>query len=101
MGNVQRLLESFTPNLTIGALVVNMLLAAVLTFILGHVYVKFGSSLSNRRMFARQFTLLCLTTTLIITVVKSSLALSLGLVGALSIVRFRYSFSVVERGEVR
>jgi len=40
-------------------------------------------------MFARQFTLLCLLTTLIITVVKSSLALSLGLVGALSIVRFR------------
>jgi len=32
---------------------------------------------------------LCLTTLLVITVVKSSLALSLGLVGALSIVRFR------------
>ena len=33
--------------------------------------------------------MLALTTTVIITVVKSSLALSLGLVGALSIVRFR------------
>ena len=33
--------------------------------------------------------MITLTTTLIITVVKSSLALSLGLVGALSIVRFR------------
>jgi uncharacterized membrane protein YhiD involved in acid resistance len=33
--------------------------------------------------------LLACTTTLIITIVKSSLALSLGLVGALSIVRFR------------
>ena len=32
---------------------------------------------------------ICLTTLLVITVVKSSLALSLGLVGALSIVRFR------------
>jgi uncharacterized membrane protein YhiD involved in acid resistance len=35
------------------------------------------------------FPLMALTTMLIITVVKSSLALSLGLVGALSIVRFR------------
>ena len=32
---------------------------------------------------------ICLTTLLVISVVKSSLALSLGLVGALSIVRFR------------
>jgi uncharacterized membrane protein YhiD involved in acid resistance len=32
---------------------------------------------------------LCLTTVLVISVIKSSLALSLGLVGALSIVRFR------------
>jgi len=89
MGNLQHLLESFTPDVSIGALVLNMLLAATLAFILGDVYVKFGSSLSNRRTFGRQFVLLSLTTTLIITVVKSSLALSLGLVGALSIVRFR------------
>ena len=33
--------------------------------------------------------IICLTTLLVISVVKSSLALSLGLVGALSIVRFR------------
>jgi uncharacterized membrane protein YhiD involved in acid resistance len=40
-------------------------------------------------MFAKNFFLLIMTTTLVITIVKSSLALSLGLVGALSIVRFR------------
>ena len=40
-------------------------------------------------IFFKNFTSLTLITTLIITVVKSSLALSLGLVGALSIVRFR------------
>ena len=33
--------------------------------------------------------MLGITTTIVITIVKSSLALSLGLVGALSIVRFR------------
>jgi hypothetical protein len=68
---------------------VHMLLAAVLAFLLGRVYVRFGTSLSNRDLFARNFVLLTTTTMLIITVVKSSLALSLGLVGALSIIRFR------------
>ena len=51
--------------------------------------MRFGNALSNRKALARNFTLIALTTMLIITIVKSSLALSLGLVGALSIVRFR------------
>jgi hypothetical protein len=53
------------------------------------VYVVFGASLSNRKRFANTFVMLALTIMLVITVVKASLALSLGLVGALSIIRFR------------
>jgi len=68
---------------------VNFLLAALLAYLLGHIYVKFGRSLSNRKQFADTFVLLTTTTMMIIVIVKSSLALSLGLVGALSIVRFR------------
>lgn len=68
---------------------VNLILTAILTWILGWVYTKFGESLSNRKIFARNFLMLALTTMLVISIVKSSLALSLGLVGALSIVRFR------------
>ncbi len=67
----------------------NLLLAAILGAVLGVFYQRFGSSLSNRRQFAGNFVLLAMTTMLIISVVKASLALSLGLVGALSIVRFR------------
>jgi hypothetical protein len=67
----------------------NLVLAAVLAFLVGQAYIRFGHALSNRRAFAGNFLLLTLTTTLIISIVKSSLALSLGLVGALSIVRFR------------
>ena len=70
-------------------LLLNMICTAILAGILAWVYVRWGTSLSNRRSFARNFVLLATTTALIITVVKSSLALSLGLVGALSIVRFR------------
>jgi hypothetical protein len=68
---------------------ISLAISALLAFLLGLVYIKFGQSLSNRRVFARNFLLLTVATTLVITIVKSSLALSLGLVGALSIVRFR------------
>lgn len=81
----------WTPNAanSLPAFAFSLALAAVLAFLLGLVYVRFGEALSNRRLFARNFLLLTVTTTLIISIVKSSLALSLGLVGALSIVRFR------------
>lgn len=52
-------------------------------------YIKYAKSLNNREYFSRNFILLAITTTIVITVVKFSFALSLGLVGALSIVRFR------------
>lgn len=62
---------------------------ALLSYLLSIVYVRYGTALSNRKSFAKNFVLLAITTMFIISVVKSSLALSLGLVGALSIVRFR------------
>lgn len=68
---------------------VNLLLTAILCWVLGQLYTRYGHAPSNRRAFARNFVLLGVTTMVIITIVKSSLALSLGLVGALSIVRFR------------
>ena len=72
-----------------GTFVINLLLAVVSSFILSRVYVYWGASLSNRRKFAANFMLVTVTTTFIILVVRSSVALSLGLVGALSIIRFR------------
>ncbi len=68
---------------------INLLLSALFAFILGRVYIYWGTSLSNRRALAGNFMLITITTTFIILVVRSSVALSLGLVGALSIVRFR------------
>ena len=82
-------LVSSGDSISVSVLIVNLLLAALLSVITGAFYIKFGTSQSNRRSFALVFLLIAVTTTLVITVVKSSLALSLGLVGALSIVRFR------------
>ena len=76
-------------NLSITEFIINLLLTAILAMILKLIYQKFGNSLSNRKQFGGNFLMLAMTTMLIITVVKSSLALSLGLVGALSIIRFR------------
>ena len=68
---------------------INILLAALLSYLAGQVYIRCGSSLSNRKAFAGNLYIIAMVTTLVISIVKSSLALSLGLVGALSIVRFR------------
>lgn len=75
--------------LSIASLLLNLGIGTVLAVVLCWHFKRFGSTLSNRDEFAQAFPFILLTTVLIITVVKSSLALSLGLVGALSIVRFR------------
>lgn len=69
--------------------VINFILTFLMSLLLSYLYQTFGRSLSNRESFSRNFIIISITTMLIITIVKSSLALSLGLVGALSIIRFR------------
>ncbi len=82
-------LTTQSAKLSLNEFILNLILTALLGYVLGRAYVKFGRTLSNRDLFASNFTVLAMTTMLIISIVKSSLALSLGLVGALSIIRFR------------
>ena len=65
------------------------LIGGVLSLYVRWLYRRFSASASETDSITRIFPLLVIVTTGVITVVKSSLALSLGLVGALSIVRFR------------
>ncbi|MBT5469299.1 MAG: DUF4956 domain-containing protein [Nitrospina sp.] len=74
---------------TLGIFLLSGLLAFLYGYLLSLVYVRFGRPLSSGKSFGQTFVLVAMTTMFIITVVKSSLALSLGLIGALSIVRFR------------
>ncbi len=76
-------------NIDISQFLLNALITTLLAWIVSKFYKRYGKSISNRAYFANNFILLALCTMLIITIVKSSIALSLGLVGALSIVRFR------------
>ncbi len=76
-------------TLPIDTLIINLLLCIVLASFLAWFYTRYGQTFSNRSKLASTLPVLALTVLLVISVVKSSLALSLGLVGALSIVRFR------------
>jgi len=68
---------------------VNAIIAGLLSIVIREVYRRFGSTSSGRYEFSNLFPLFTITTVVVIAVVRSSLALSLGLIGALSIVRFR------------
>ena len=68
---------------------INLIVVVILSYLIKLIYNKYSNSLSNKDYFSKNFVVLGVTTCLVITIVKSSLALSLGLVGALSIVRFR------------
>ena len=75
--------------LDINNFLLSLMAATILSLLIQLFYSKYSSTLSNKFEFSKNFVILGITTTIVITIVKSSLALSLGLVGALSIVRFR------------
>ena len=86
---LQQLSLNSAAPLSLVSLSINLGIGIVLSLVVGWHFSRFGSTLSNRDEFRQVFPFVLLTTILVISVVKSSLALSLGLVGALSIVRFR------------
>ena len=90
MTSINELINT-TPEayLSITDALINIFLGIVVSLILKFVYDKFESSYNYNPSFSSNFITLTLITIFIISVIKSSLALSLGLVGALSIVRFR------------
>ena len=90
MNNLNDLLsvQQFTEH-SISAVLVNLFLCMILVSFIGWFYKKFSRSLGGKTHVGAILPLIGLTVFMVITVVKSSLALSLGLVGALSIVRFR------------
>ncbi len=87
--HLEQLLNKFSNTIDIHFFIFNLIVATILSLVLGQFYIRFGNAVANRKKFSSNFIPLALTTVLIITIVKSSIALSLGLVGALSIVRFR------------
>lgn len=92
MTKIAELLKDLLSSLqNVGTIdtLINVLLSAFMSYLIYLVFVRYGTSLSNRKHFGGSFLLITICTCLIIALIKSSIALSLGLVGALSIIRFR------------
>jgi hypothetical protein len=77
------------PEVSIDSLIVNLIICVFLSMLMCWHFSKRAQKRFLRRDLGLILPVIALTTLLVISVVKSSLALSLGLVGALSIVRFR------------
>jgi uncharacterized membrane protein YhiD involved in acid resistance len=86
---VDQIFLSSSEQLQLSELLTALAVGTGLAMVLWWHFRAFASTLSNRRGFASVLPLILLTTTLIISIIKVSLVLSLGMVGALSIVRFR------------
>tara|TARA_Y100000591_G_C21702324_1_gene628910 strand:- start:245 stop:901 length:657 start_codon:yes stop_codon:yes gene_type:complete len=67
----------------------SLALCIICSFVLKYLFLNKSSTIGNKRSFSNLLPILSIITFLVILTVKSSIALSLGLVGALSIVRFR------------
>lgn len=81
--------SSVTARIAIAELLGNLGLSVVFALLLSFAVRRFSRIIGDRSHYTVVLLLLMPTMVLIISVVRSSLALSLGLVGALSIVRFR------------
>ena len=89
MNSLTSLKENFNIQLNYPELALNLIIAALLALLLEFVFINYSNSINNKKVFSKNFVIIATTTAFIISIVKSSLALSLGLVGALSIIRFR------------
>ena len=78
-----------SPDQAISVTIINFILCVAMSFIIRSFYIKYSVSLTGKNHIGVVIPVLSNIVFLVIMVVKSSLALSLGLVGALSIVRFR------------
>ncbi len=80
---------SVEQNVSAMTVAIYLLLGAAMSLYVRFLYRQCGASSNDADAITRIFPLLTMVTIGVISVVKSSMALSLGLVGALSIVRFR------------
>ncbi len=83
------IINQFTGTLSIDEMILSLVTAFIIGLLIVFVYRKTYNGVVYSKSFSLCIILLSLVTALIIRTVNSNLALSLGMVGALSIVRFR------------
>ncbi len=82
-------LEEFTGTITIEQMLLSLLIAFMIGIFIVYIYRKTYTGVVYSKAFALCIIMLAMVTALIIRTISSNISLSLGMVGALSIVRFR------------
>jgi len=86
---LKQLLDLSAEQISLPFTLLNLFFCFVVSMIIRSYYINFSNSLTGKLHLGLIIPLLSSAVFLVIVIVKSSLSLSLGLVGALSIVRFR------------
>ena len=89
--------EDFLTEINYLRFLLGIVILIGLTFIIKKNYLRNSFSNDNKIFFIRNIYTFSIAITLIVVVIKSSLALSLGLIGALSIIRFRTAIKEPEQ----
>ncbi len=89
MNNITNYLVTSAGALTIKDVLLNFLVAAIISAVIYLSYRLTHTGACYSARFNVSLSMLCLVTTLVMNVIGNNIALSLGMVGALSIVRFR------------
>lgn len=82
-------IEEFATTITLEGILMSLVVAFLIAMFIIYVYRKTFSGVSFSKSFALLLILVTMVTALVIRTISTNLALSLGMVGALSIVRFR------------
>jgi len=79
----------FLTELNYSRIFIGIILLFLTTYAVSKTYKEYAYSYDNKVLFSQNLFPFVLSIFIIVSVIKSSIALSLGLVGALSIIRFR------------
>ena len=82
-------IAEFTGTISVDKILISLLISFLIGVFIIYVYRKTFSGVVYSKSFSLCILLLAMVTSMIIRTISSNLALSLGMVGALSIVRFR------------
>ena len=82
-------LDNFTGTVSVGAMLLSLLIAFAIGLFIVYVYRKTYTGVVYSKAYALCIIMLAMVTAMIIRTISSNISLSLGMVGALSIVRFR------------
>lgn len=82
-------IEEFTGTISVDKIFFSLLVAFILGIFIVYIYKKTFTGVVYSKSYSVCLILLAMVTTLIVRTISSNLTLSLGMVGALSIIRFR------------